>query len=99
MLNDAAWCLATAENPPAPPEEALVLARQAVARAPAPHPQLLDTLAAALAANGRFDEARQTAQQAIDLARKNADVAVAAQIEQRLAAYRQQKPWREVPAP
>lgn len=95
LLNNAAWLLATTEQPPAPPEEALRLARHAMDLSPAPHPGILDTYAAALAANGRFDEARETARQAIDLARKHGAEEIARNMERRLEAYRQDRPWRE----
>ena len=95
LANNAAWCLATTENPPAPPAEALRLARRAQELAPGPHPGILDTLAAALAANGLFEEAEQTAQQALDLARQGQDGQLAAQISARLETYRQRRPWRE----
>lgn len=98
LLNNAAWLLATTENPPALPAEALRYARHAAALAPVLHPGLLDTLAAALAANGEFAEARTTAQEAIDLARKNGADDLARKMELHLAAYRQDRPWRE-PAP
>ena len=95
LANNAAWCLATAENPPAPPAEALRLARRAEELAPGPHPGILDTLAAALAANGLFEEAEQTAQEALGLARQGQDDQLAAQIPARLDTYRQRRPWRE----
>lgn len=95
LLNTAAWLLATTPDPPAPPEKALSLAQQAVALAPEPHPLLLDTLAAAFAATGQFAEARNTAQQALDIARQKGDVATVAKMGKRLAAYRNDQPWRE----
>jgi tetratricopeptide (TPR) repeat protein len=94
LLNNAAWLLATTETPPAPPAEAVRLARRAAELAPAPHPGILDTLAAAFAASGQFELAIQTAQQAIELARAARDPAAAA-IQQRLDAYRRDRPWRE----
>jgi tetratricopeptide (TPR) repeat protein len=97
LLNNAAWLLATAENPPAPPAEALQLARRAADLDPAAHPAILDTLAAALAAAGQFDEAVQTAQQALDLARAAGDHALAADLQRRLATYARQQPWRPGP--
>ena len=93
LLNAAAWLLATDPAPPAPPEEALRLARHAMELAPVP--QILDTLAAAFAANGQFAKASSTAQQAIALALKNGDIPTAKAIGQRLDAYRQNQPWRE----
>jgi hypothetical protein len=51
-------------------------------------------LAAALADNGRFDEARATAEQALVLARKS-DTGNLAPLEGRLAMYREHKPFRQ----
>ena len=98
LLNNAAWLLATTEQPPAPPEEALRLARRSAALAPAPHPGILDTLAAAEAAVGNFEQARRTAQQAVDLARQGGAEELARKLEAHLAAYRDNRPWREPPA-
>ena len=95
LLNNAAWLLATTDDPPAPPEEALRLARRSAELAPAPHPGILDTLAAAQAAAGDFEQARQTAQQAVDLARQGGAEDLALKLEARLAAYREDRPWRE----
>ena len=97
LLNNAAWLLATMDRPPAPPEEALRYARHAVEIAPTSHPGLLDTLAAALAANGQYEEAAATVQQAIDLARKNGAEDLVRNMGLRLAVYRQNRPWREPP--
>ena len=95
LLNNAAWLLATLPAPPAPAAEALRLARHAANLAVAPHPGILDTLAAAQAANGDFATARETARQALDLARANGDKAMAEDIARRLEQYRQEHPWRE----
>lgn len=95
LLNNAAWLLATTENPPAPPDEALRLARHSAELAPVPHPGILDTLAAAEAAAGNFEQAQRTAQQAIDLARQGGAEEFARKLEEHLAAYRDHRPWRE----
>lgn len=59
-----AWLLATADDPSArDPERAIALARQAVAEGPSA--SWLDTLAAALATSGRFDDAIIVQQQAL----------------------------------
>ncbi len=61
-----AWLLATANDPSVrDPERAIELARQAVADAPSA--SWLDTLAAALATSGRFDDAILVQQQALDV--------------------------------
>lgn len=97
LLNNAAWLLATTDHPPAPSAEALFYARHAVEVVGSPHPGVLDTLAAALAANGQFEEARLTVRQAIDLARQGGAEDLARKMETHLAAYRQDQPWREPP--
>ena len=57
--------------------------------------QYLDTLAAAYAATGRFNDAVATAQKAIDLARSAGQLQVAAQIEPRLELYRAGRPYHQ----
>ena len=99
LLNAAAWLLATDPAPPADPPEALRLAQRAIDLAPAPHPDLLGTLAAALAANGRFDEAAQQASKARALALQAGRSDDARRMGTQGAAYREGKPWREGTAP
>jgi len=70
VQNNLAWLLAT--SPTAAlrnGEKAVQLARQANELAGGRNPIILGTLAAALAEAGRFDEARESAQKAIELAR------------------------------
>lgn len=97
LHNNAAWLLATTENPPAPPAEAVRLAKAALVLAGEDHPILLDTLAAAHAANGEFEAAIQTIRDA--LARLEsaspADPALREPLTTRLNLYQQEKPWRE----
>lgn len=57
-------------------------------------PFFLDTLAAAYAEVGRFDEAVRTAEQAIDLATRAGDKKQAEAIAQHRALYEQRKPFR-----
>lgn len=95
VLNNVAWLLATSSPSPAPPEEALQLARRALDAAPAPHPGILDTLAAALAANAQFEEAAETARRAVDMARQAGDVRLAQTIGTRLQHYIVHRPWRK----
>ncbi len=97
LLNNLAWLLATSEFSPAPPHEALDLATQALGSAGETHPVPLDTLAAALAHVGRFDEAIRQAERARDLARQQGNKGLARRLEQRIEQYRQGRPWREKP--
>jgi Zn-dependent protease with chaperone function len=70
VLNNFAWLLATCEDPAyRHPQQALMLARQAVALEKSPH--ALDTLAESLFINGHTPEAIQAATTALDLAKTN----------------------------
>jgi tetratricopeptide (TPR) repeat protein len=94
-LNDYAWLLATG-----PPEvrkraESLNWARRASRLAGGTDPRVLDTLAAALAVNGRFDEAVAAAQGA--LRHLPADAAERNLYRQRLESYREKRPWTTDP--
>ena len=100
LLNNVAWLLATAEWSPASPQEVLAIAKRSNALAPAPHPVVLDTLAAAQANCGDFDAASQTAQQALALIPDTPQQAEFRQrIQARIALYRRQQPYREEAAP
>jgi Flp pilus assembly protein TadD len=92
IVNKAAWLLAT--NPDArlrDGEEAVRLAER-LRESDAAHPSYLDTLAAAYAEAGRFDEAVETAQRALEAAHREGRSELARRIEQRLAGYRLKKP-------
>jgi len=68
-LNALAWLLATTPDPSLrAPEEALRLALRASKLTGDGNPEILDTVAAAQAAMGRFEEAAGTARRAADLA-------------------------------
>jgi Flp pilus assembly protein TadD len=58
-------------------------------------PAILDSLAAAYAEAGRFDDARSTAQQAIELANRQGNVPLAALLRGRIALYEHGQPYRE----
>jgi tetratricopeptide (TPR) repeat protein len=92
---DAAWILATW---PAPDirdgAEAITLAQRAAALTGHGDSRTLDTLAAAYAESGRFDDAAGTAQQALALAEAVRDDDLAKGIRARLALYRRQTPYR-----
>ena len=64
--NNLAWLLATARDPSLrDPALAVSLAERAAALSAAPDPSVLDTLAAAYAAAGRYGEAARVAEQAL----------------------------------
>ena len=91
-----AWLLATCpEASVRDGSRAMELAEQARALAGSESPQLLDTLAAAYAEAGRFDEAVETATRALNLpaARNNQPLAEA--IQKRLELYKMNAPFRD----
>lgn len=96
VLADLAWALATTPDTDRQrPDEALALAQRAAQLSRPPSPLVLDVLAAAEAAAGRFDDAVATAGQALTLARAGADDRSAKQIAARLELYRQRRPFRQ----
>jgi protein O-mannosyl-transferase len=70
---------------------ALALARDVCSRTGNRDPRALDTLAAAYAGAGRFDEARDTAARAADAARDLGDRETAAEIEAHARRYRERR--------
>jgi Tfp pilus assembly protein PilF len=95
-LASMAWILAT--HPDAKIRDggrAVGLAQRAIAMVPYQEPGLLDTLAAAYAETGQFDLAVSTAESASAAAFGPRAEA----IRQRLELYKQNKPYRETPAP
>jgi len=91
--NDLAWILATSPDPALRDPEQAVRLLEAVRREEEPLPELLDTLAAAYAAAGRFDDAVRTADQALALAKRQSKLA--ADIRARRALYRSGRPYVE----
>ena len=88
-MRRAAWILATnAELHNGP--EALELATRALLLTHSQDAATLDTLAAAYAENGRFEDAIATAERAIGL-----DASQAAAIRRRIEQYNLGRPWRE----
>ncbi len=84
-----AWTLATAPDPALrDPARAVELA-EALAREADDDPHALDVLAAALAAAGRFPRAVATAERALERAHEGGDAVLAAELEDRLGAYRE----------
>lgn len=92
----AGWILATSvDDRLRRPKEALQLAQKAVHLTERRDPAVLDTLAAAYAAGGEFQQAVTTAKQALSLATAGKKNELAGQIRERLAYYRQGRPYRE----
>lgn len=101
--NELAWVLATATSPEVrDAQESVKLALFACQATGHQHPLALDTLAAALAESGRFDEAQSTAQRALYYANTERpwagkdvrDSELAKQIEKRIASYQAGTPYR-----
>jgi len=92
--NDLAWILATSPDPALRDPEQAVRLLEAVRLEEETLPELLDTLAAAYAAAGRFDEAVRSADQALALAKRPE---LAAAIRERRSLYRSERPYVEPP--
>ncbi len=93
--NDLAWLLAThVDAALRNGEEALQLAEHACQASEYKQPAPLDTLAAAYAELGRFDEAISTARRALLLAQQQGQKA-AAEIGRRLGLYEARRPFRD----
>jgi tetratricopeptide (TPR) repeat protein len=75
--------------------EAVLLAERAAQLRDARTPALLDILAAAYAEAGRFSEAVQTAQQAIQMASAQADTALTKLLGERIKLYRAGSAFRD----
>jgi tetratricopeptide (TPR) repeat protein len=76
--------------------EALEWARRAVQMTGVQSPELLDTLAAALAESGQFDAAARTAGQARQLALERHDAGLAADIATRRGLYQRRRAFHDV---
>jgi protein O-mannosyl-transferase len=93
LLNNVAWLLATDPPAGAPLDEAVLLATRAKDLCEIVPPNILDTLAAAYAAQGKFEEAMHWAKQARAAALSNNMTALANQIEARINAYQSGTAW------
>lgn len=94
-LNNLAWILATSSAPAfRDPEEALALAGRFDRLTGHRLPQALDTLAAALAAADRFEEADRTAGEAVTAALAGGNEGLARQVGIRREAYRARQALR-----
>jgi tetratricopeptide (TPR) repeat protein len=100
IQNNLAWLLATlAPAEGGDPVRAVTLAERVCSLTTNSASTYLDTLAAAYASAGRFDDAVATAQKAIDLANSAGLPQVAKQIEPRLQLYRRGQPYRRTVDP
>jgi tetratricopeptide (TPR) repeat protein len=98
LLNRAGWLLATStEESVRNGAYALQLAQRAVALTNRRDVTSLDTLAAALAESGRFDEAANTALEARKIAAATGPPAAVEEMDGRIDRYRARQPIREAP--
>jgi len=95
IATTAAWILASTGQPALRDgQAALALLAPQRARPPA-DPTFLSALAAASAEVGRFAEAVDAAQRAVELARAAGDRGAETLLQKRLDAYRADRPWRQ----
>jgi protein O-mannosyl-transferase len=95
-LNNLAWVFATSpDDSLRDGSRAVQLAEQATRISGARMAMVWRTLAAAYAENGRFVDAIQTAQRAIELARNQGNAALAAELQNTIALYETGKPLRD----
>jgi len=94
-LSGLAWLRATAADESLRnATQAMALAERAAALTDRKDLSVLDALAAAYAAAGRFDEAVETVQAAVSLAESKGLTDVAARFRERLSRYQQRRPYR-----
>ena len=99
VLNNLSWILATCKEAQwRNGAEAMQLAVRAVALTRTNDPGALDTLAAACAEAGRFEDAVATAKKAIRLAESSGNRTLAGELETRLRLYEHSQPFREFSA-
>jgi len=95
-LNGLAWVMATTSNPKfLNGAKAVQLAKQANQWTQDKQPDFLDTLAAAYAAAGNFQEALDTARKAQALARRAGRTELVRNIAERIALYQQGQAYRD----
>lgn len=94
--NNLAWILAThADAGIRDGEEAVAVAEPFCRAGGFEDPLALNTLAAAYAEAGRFEDAVKTAEQGLSIAKAKGAAQIAAQLEQHLRQYRAERPVRE----
>jgi tetratricopeptide (TPR) repeat protein len=96
--NNLAWLLATCPDKSVRNgNKAVALAQQAVQLSGGNSPEILDTLAAAYAEAGRFPEAIETAQRALDLSAAQNKKPLAEVIQTQLKLFETHSPYHEKP--
>jgi len=94
VLNNLAWVMATADDSNVKnPAAAVKFAEKACNLTGYKEPNFLDTLAAAYAAAGRFDQAVSAAEKALRLAQSAGKDKLASDIKSRLDLYKSNKPY------
>ena len=89
VFGEAAWILATHPDPSVRnPAEAVRLSQRALQLEPRPNAIMLEQVAAAYAAAGRFEQAVAYSQQALKVARERGPIDLIKGIEKRLGLYR-----------
>ena len=95
-MSSLAWLLATAADETLrAPAEAVAIAERSAAITDRQHVGVLDTLAAAYASAGDFDQAVTAETDAVALATGAGATGIAAELERRLATYRAGRPYQE----
>jgi tetratricopeptide (TPR) repeat protein len=89
VLNNLVWLLTTANDPNVRDTvKAIELAHRACELTEYKDPMVLDTLASAYAAAGRFDDAVTTAEQAVNAAKARGQEDLAGEIQKRIELYK-----------
>jgi tetratricopeptide (TPR) repeat protein len=89
VLNNLSWLLATVEDKSlADPNKAIEYAERACSLSGNNKAEILDTLAVAYASRGRFDEAKATAEKALNIAKSSGLYDLAGKIQKRMELYK-----------
>ena len=95
-LNDLAWIFATCSNASfRNGAQAIVMAQRALQFSDTENPTILRTLAAAYAESGRFNDAIDAADRALELARLQSDFALMRNLREDVDLYRTRTPLRD----
>jgi protein O-mannosyl-transferase len=95
-LNNLAWALVTVNDiSKRDANRAIEYARRACELTGDKEAGLLDTLAVAYAAGGRFEEAKATAEKALSIAKSSGRKDLASEIEKRIKLYEAGQPYRQ----